>query len=84
MLLVIFPSLERLDESHPFVDLYGAVEQIGRRHNVEVLNLYPYFEGKNASSLRVSMSNGHPNEKAYEIVSEAIYDRLFSKGFLSN
>jgi lysophospholipase L1-like esterase len=82
MLLVIFPSLEKLDESHPYLELYSKIIEIGKAHGVEVLDLFPYFKGKNASSLRVSLLNGHPNGEAYEIVAEAIYNTIVEKNML--
>ena len=82
MLLVIFPAMEQLNESHPFLDLYAHIKDMAHAKGVEVLNLFPSFYGKNASSLRVSLLNGHPNAAAYEIVAEAIYRALIEKNLL--
>lgn len=79
MLLVIFPAMEQLNESHPFLDLYTHIKDIAQARGVEVLNLFPAFYGKNASSLRVSLLNGHPNAEAYDIAAEAIYRALIEK-----
>lgn len=79
ILLVIFPSMESLDDSHPYLDLYSKVIDIGIRNDAEVLNLFPYFKGRDARSLRVSDLNGHPNKEAYEIPAEAIYKTLIEK-----
>jgi lysophospholipase L1-like esterase len=83
MLLVIFPGLQELDESHPFLDLYAEVMEIGKANGIEVLDLFPHFRGKDAASLRVSILNGHPNAKAYEIAAEAIYTIIDKKKMLS-
>lgn len=83
LLLVIFPSLERLDASHPYLDLYAKVSGIGAAKGIEVLNLFPYFEGRDVNTLRVSILNGHPNEKAFDIASEAIYEALVGKGMVN-
>ncbi len=83
MLLVIFPALEQLDESHPFLDLYAHVKDLASAKGVEVLNLFPAFYGKDASALRISLLNNHPNAEAYEIAAEAIYHALIEQNLLS-
>lgn len=82
MLLVIFPALHDLDESHPYLDLYHHVSEIGKANDIEVLDLFPHFQGNDAASLRVSILNGHPNAEAYEIAAEAIYNTLIAKEML--
>ena len=82
MLLVIFPSLDKFDESHPYLDLYTNVSEIGKTKGVEVLDLFSYFQGENAASLRVSLMNGHPNAKAYEIAAEAMYKTIVDNNML--
>ncbi|GAK57009.1 hypothetical protein U27_03973 [Candidatus Vecturithrix granuli] len=83
MLLVIFPALEHLDETHPFLDLYAHVKDLASAKGVEVLNLFPAFYGKDASALRVSLLNNHPNAQAYEIAAEAIYNTLIEKNLVT-
>jgi lysophospholipase L1-like esterase len=83
MLLVIFPALEHLDATHPFLDLYTHVKDQASAKGVEVLNLFPAFYGKDASTLRVSLLNNHPNAEAYEIAAEAIYHALIEENLLS-
>ena len=77
-LLVLFPSLEQLDETHHHLEFYEKVAKIGRDHGVEVLDLFPLFQGKEASSFRVSLMNGHPNAAAYDIAAEAMYQHLIN------
>jgi hypothetical protein len=83
MLLVIFPSINKLDDSHPFLDLYSEITAIGRTYGIEVLDLFPYFKGKKPYSVRVSFYNGHPNDQAYEIASEAMYTTIVEKKMLA-
>lgn len=82
VLLVIYPALGDLSNSHPYLDLYEKVSEIGRSNNTPVLNLFPYFKGKDTGSLVVSYFNGHPNGKANEIVSEAIYNKLVEENMI--
>ena len=82
LLVVLFPSLEQLDETHPHLEFYEKVAKIGRDHNVEVLDLFPLFQGKEASPFRVSMMNGHPNAAAYDIAAEAIYQTITNMNVL--
>jgi lysophospholipase L1-like esterase len=82
LLLVIFPSLNTLDASHPFLDLYASIREQGEQRGIEVLDLFPYFQGQDAAKLRVSLMNGHPNAEAYSIAAEAIYTTITEKGLL--
>lgn len=79
MLLVIFPILEQLNESHPFLDLYARVTALAQAKEIPVLNLFSYFQGKEASALRVSLLNDHPNAEAYEVAAEAVYQTLIQQ-----
>ncbi len=82
LVIVIFPSMAQLDKEHPYLDLYTKVSEIGNAHEIHVLNLFPYFQGKDAGELRVSLLNGHPNAKAYEIAAQAIYQALAENNLL--
>jgi hypothetical protein len=83
LLFVLFPALEKLDTTHPYLDLYAKVSELARMHEVEVLSLFPDFKGKKAASLRISLMNGHPNELAYEIAAEAMYQTIMERNLLS-
>ena len=78
LVVMLFPLLHRLDESHPFKDIYSLVQQQVEGSGGQFLNLFPAFLGSDAESLWVHPTDQHPNEQAHRIAAEQLADRLAS------
>ena len=77
-LLTVFPSLGDSDrDSYPFHKVHRAVGQAGREQGFDVLDLFEFFEGHEATELWVHRpTDQHPNEEAHRIAADAMYLRL--------
>ncbi len=78
LVVMLFPVLHRLDESHPFTNLYRLVQQQVESAGGQFLSLLPAFLGQDAESLWVHPTDQHPNEQAHRIAAEQLANRLAS------
>lgn len=72
LVVMIFPILHALDESHPFLDLYAKVAASAEASGAHVLDLFPRMKGRSARSLWVHPTDQHPNELAHRIAAEQL------------
>lgn len=45
-------------------------------NNIGIIDLFPYFEGRNVKELIVNDFDPHPNESAHSIISNVLYEEL--------
>jgi len=69
--LVMFPWLYSLDD-YPLTDIHDRVRQLAEDLNVPFLDLFDTFEGRDATELRVSVIDEHPNPHAHTLAARAI------------
>lgn len=72
LVLVLFPELWDLTDSHPFAAVYATVEQYARKLGIPVLNLFDTFRGQDARTLWVHAGDHHPNPRAHRMAADAI------------
>jgi len=75
-LLFIHTQLDQLDEAHPFLELYAAVERMGVKLKVPVVQSFPIFRGKRAETLWVAPFDPHPNEEGHALLAESLVEGL--------
>lgn len=74
--LVLFPELWDLTDSHPFLAVYETVEQYARKLGIPVLNLFEEFSGQDVRTLWVHPGDHHPNARAHRLAADAITNFL--------
>ncbi len=76
--VLLQPELHELaPEENPFASEYAKVADEARRHGARVLDLWPFFQGREPESLWVSREDAHPNASAHAITAAALQDHLF-------
>jgi hypothetical protein len=78
---VIFPFLHNLDDHYPFHAAHQKLIKYCRDANIPVLDLEPVLKPHVSEGLMVNRFDAHPNERANEIVAEALKDQLFQDIF---
>ncbi len=74
VLIVVFPLFTNLNENYPYKNIHEKVILEASEDGYYTLDLFPYFKGMDANSLRVSpMYDTHPNKQAHNIIANAIY-----------
>ena len=84
LLFVIFPVLYDLDDDYCLRDIDDAVSDFLKENEIPVHSLLKDFiayEGTE-ESLRVSILDAHPNEKAHEIAAHSLFRYLTNSGLL--
>lgn len=76
VIVILFPDLWHDWAGYPYHDLHQQVADLARADGFEVINLVEYFSQYAPGDLRISGSDGHPNELAHEIVAEAILEHF--------
>lgn len=71
LVFVLFPTMTTFD-NHPAYLVHRALTVWLVNNDIPTLDLLPYFEGHNASSLTASLLDKHPNEKGYEIAGNSV------------
>lgn len=74
--VLVFPVFFRLGEDYPFRDLHEEVKRFLETQGVDLLDLYPVFEGLPASELWVHPADQHPNEKGHALVASKLFEHL--------
>ncbi len=80
--LALFPLLTNLTESYPARESHQVIGEFAQQEGIPFLDLFPAYEGKNATSLWVSPTDGHPNEEGHRIAAEAVYRFLQENPYL--
>ncbi len=78
IILAIYPFLWQLNDQYPFQDMHDLVAKTAAEDGFQVVDLLPYFKGLDASTLRISPQDGHPNASANAVAADAIYKALLS------
>jgi hypothetical protein len=81
--VLCFPILVDLTDTHPFADLYARVGSVVESAGGIYVNLLPKLKGLDASDLWVHPTDQHPNEVVHRIAAEAITEALRSAGVLA-
>jgi hypothetical protein len=68
--LAVHPILFRLNEGYPFRSVHDKVLALAREAGITAVDLFPYFQGRDARSLWVHPSDQHPNHLAHQIAAE--------------
>ena len=75
-IVFIYPFLYELSDRYPFLDMHAMVVAHCRAHDIEVIDLFPYYKGLSATALWAHPSDPHPNATGHGIAAEAIADYL--------
>jgi lysophospholipase L1-like esterase len=81
IIYVIYPKFENLENDYPYEFYHIAVKDALQGHRY-VLDLLPFFLGKQSVSFWVADFDSHPNEHANAIIARAIYDFLQKNGLI--
>ncbi len=76
VVVILFPDLWHKWDKYPYLDLHKQVAASARDEGFEVIDLLEYFSPYSPSELRVSGSDGHPNELAHTLTAQAILEYL--------
>jgi len=75
-LVVIFPRLEDLSKKSVYDALYEKIAEKLQDNGIQVLNLFPTFQGHEEEKLWVSRRDRHPNPVAHRNAALAIYPHV--------
>ncbi|MDP3724267.1 MAG: SGNH/GDSL hydrolase family protein [bacterium] len=79
--VAFFPFLHHLkDETQD--QMYSKVKNIFEKNNIPIINFLKIFRSSNETSLVVSESDAHPNERAHRIIAEEIASFLQKNNLL--
>jgi lysophospholipase L1-like esterase len=76
VLLLVHTGVAQLNRLYPFLDVMEKVEEAGRARGFTVVQSFPYFEGRDASALRLSEIDPHPNAAGHAVLASALLDGL--------
>lgn len=74
--LVIFPLLFGLESDYQFYDVENEISRFAKESSIPVFSLTNGFIGHKSSTLWVSSSDQHPNEKGHSIAANTLYPYL--------
>ncbi|MFT5128425.1 MAG: hypothetical protein ACI8W8_002035 [Rhodothermales bacterium] len=74
--VLMFPILVDLSESHPFASIHEQVGRVVRDAGGIFVDLLPAVKGQDARDLRVHPTDQHPNERVHAIVGELLAETL--------
>lgn len=77
IIYVVYPKFENLEKSYPY-EFYHDIIKNALKGEPYVLDLLPYFIGRNTKDLWVNSFDSHPNRYANGLISEAILNLLIS------
>lgn len=72
--VLIHTHLFYLNRLHPFTAAYDKVGAAAESHGLSVTQSFPYFDGANSDSLKVSWMDPHPNAAGDALLAQALYD----------
>ncbi len=78
MQIVVLPEMHQFKD-YPFTAVTQAMQSIGDKHGVQVVDLLPYFLNEDPQSLWVTIQDPHPNAKGHALIAEGIHDTIFRK-----
>jgi lysophospholipase L1-like esterase len=68
----VHTSLERLDETHPYLAIYERVADAAHERGLTASTSFGAFRGRPAPGLWVSPGDPHPNREAHELLAQAL------------
>lgn len=71
LMFVLFPSMTNF-ENHPAKELHQILEAWFKSNDIKSLDLIPYYRSYDASKLRATLLDKHPNELGYGIAGRAV------------
>ena len=71
--LVLFPLMTNFSDSYPARRSHEVIAAFAQDEGIAYLDLLPSYMGKNAQSLWVSPTDGHPNAEGHRIAAEALF-----------
>jgi len=74
--LFVHTSLEFLDFTHPYRDIYARVAEAARERGLSVSQSFPAVRGEDAAELWVNYFDSHPNEKGHALFAAALFEGL--------
>ncbi len=76
VIVLLFPDLWHAWDDYPYGSIHQQVTDLALDNNFEVVDLLEYYSAYSPAELRVSPSDGHPNELAHELATQAILEAL--------
>ncbi len=76
--LILFPLMTNFTDSYPAKRSHEVIAQFANEQGIPFLDLLPEYMGKNATSLWVSPTDGHPNAEGHRIAADAVYNFLIN------
>lgn len=76
VIIILFPDLWHEWDKYPYLDVHKQVTTSARDQGFAVIDLLEYFSPYSPSELRVTGSDGHPNELAHSLTAQAILEHL--------
>jgi lysophospholipase L1-like esterase len=77
--VLIHPQLARLDEEHPYLEVYDRVGRAALERGLSVTQSFPYFvehAPRRERALWVSLFDPHPNRRGHALLAEALHEGL--------
>lgn len=82
LVVVMIPLPVELNSRYPLSQIHQKLALFCQKESTTFWDALPAFKNINASSLRVSITDGHFNTKAHRILSKFIYEKLLISEFL--
>jgi lysophospholipase L1-like esterase len=76
VIITYFPWMNEIMQDNPYEKSFKKVQKYAEKVGFKVLNLYPYFRGKNPKKLRLSLIDGHPTPLGHQIAANALYEYI--------
>ena len=74
--VVVYPDLWHAWDDYPYLEIHQQVTELARNNGFEVIDLLTYCSDYAPEALRVSASDGHPNNLAHALTAQAIAEAL--------
>jgi hypothetical protein len=74
--VVVYPDLWHGWDTYPYREVHQQVTGLARDNGFEVIDLLTHFSDYAPEALRVSATDGHPNELAHALTAQAIEEAL--------
>ena len=75
LIVIVLPLLYDFKQ-YPFTEIHQKLKRLGQEQGIHVLDLLPTFKAHTASTLWVHSVDHHPNERAHEMIADALFTYL--------